>query len=73
MLSILQEPEMPSAQAAQSGPCEDHGLADAAIAAVALTRQCTVLTDDLDLYLALSREDISVINFNHLREQEWGV
>ena len=73
MLSILQEPEMPSARAAQSSPYEDHGLADAAIAAVALKHQCTVLTDDLDLYLALFREDISVINFNHLRAQEWGV
>lgn len=73
MLSILEEAEMPSAQAAQSRPYEDHGLTDAAIAAVALKHQCTVLTDDLNLYLALAREEISAINFNHLRAREWGL
>ncbi len=73
MLSILQEPEMPSARAVQSRPYENHGLADAAIATVALEHKCAVLTDDLDLYIALTREGISAINFNHLRAQEWGL
>jgi len=72
MLSILQEPEMPSARAVKS-PYENHGLADAAIATVALEHKCAVLTDDLDLYIALTREGISAINFNHLRAQEWGL
>lgn len=73
MLTILQEPQMSSLRAADSRPYEAHGLADAAIAAVALEYNCSVLTDDLDLYLALGREGISVINFTHLRAQEWGI
>jgi len=52
MLSILEEPEMPSARAVQSRPYENQGLADAAIATVALEHKCAVLTDDLDLYIA---------------------
>ncbi len=73
MLSILQEPEMPSARAARSNRYESHGLADAAIATIALEHKCAVLTDDLDLYIALAREGISAINFNHVRAQEWGL
>lgn len=69
-IAILQEPEMPSARAAQSRPYEDLGLVDAAIAAVAREHKCAVLTDDLDLYLALSREGLPVLNFTHLRARE---
>ena len=72
-LTILREPEMPSVRAAQSGPYESLGLVDAAIAALAREYKCTVLTDDLDLYLALSREGIMALNFAHLRERNWGV
>jgi predicted nucleic acid-binding protein len=72
-LSVLIEPEMPSARAAQSRPYEDLGLVDAAIAAVAREHKCAVLTDDLDLYLALSRESMPVLNFTHLRARDWGM
>jgi predicted nucleic acid-binding protein len=72
-LTILREPEMPSVRAAQSAPYESLGLVDAAIAALAREYKCTVLTDDLDLYLALSREGIMALNFAHLRERNWGV
>jgi len=73
MISILEEPPMPSARAVESRPYEGHGLADAAIATVALEHQCAVLTDDLTLYIELTLEGIPVINFNHLREQQWGL
>ena len=69
-IGILQEPEMPSARAAQGRLYERLGLVDAAIAAVAREHKCAVLTDDLDLYLALSREGLPVLNFAHLRERE---
>jgi hypothetical protein len=72
-LTILREPEMPSVRAAQSPPYENLGLVDAAIAALTREYRCAVLTDDLDLYLALSREGMAVLNFTHLRERVWGV
>lgn len=72
-LSILREPEMASARAAQSASYERLGLVDAAIAAVARERKCAVLTDDLDLYLALASEGIVALNFTHLWERNWGV
>jgi rRNA-processing protein FCF1 len=72
-LSVLIEPEMPSVRAAQSRPYEDLGLVDAAIAAVAREHKCAVLTDDLDLYLALSREGLPVQNFTYLRALAWGM
>jgi rRNA-processing protein FCF1 len=49
------------------------GLVDAAIAAVAREHRCAVLTDDLDLYLRLQRDDVEVINFTHLRAQAFGL
>ncbi len=69
-IAILQEPEMPSARAAQSRLYEGLGLVDAAIAAVAREHKCAVLTDDLDLYVALFREGLPVLNFTHLRVRE---
>jgi rRNA-processing protein FCF1 len=73
LLAILQEPVMPSLQAAQSNSYNSHGLVDAAIASLASDNKCTVLTDDLDLYLALNHEGIAVLNFTHLQAREWGV
>src|SRR5207245_4377171 len=64
-LAVLREPDMPSVRAAQGRPYETLGLADAAIAAVAHEHKCEVLTDDLDLYLALIRENIVAWNFTH--------
>jgi len=72
-IAVLIEPEMPSARAAQSPSYADLGLVDAAIASIADEHKCTVLTDDLDLYLALSTADVPVLNFTHLRERTWGV
>ncbi len=73
LLGILQEPVMASLQAAQSTSYIGHGLVDAAIVSLAADNECTVLTDDLDLYLALSREGVAVLNFAHLQAREWGV
>ena len=73
MLTILREPEVASIQAAQSGLYESLGLVDAAISELAREYRCAVLTDDLDLYLALTRENVVALNFTHLRERFWGV
>jgi hypothetical protein len=72
-LSVLNEAEMPSTRAADNPLYQDHGLVDAAIAAVARDYDCAVLTDDLDLYLSLSRYKVTVLNFTHLRAAEWGI
>jgi len=48
-----------------------HG--DAAIGAVARNHKCTVLTDDFDLYLRLSRDNVHVLNFARLRASAWGI
>jgi hypothetical protein len=73
LLTIMEEPVIASLQAAQSSSYGGHGLVDAAIASLASVNKCTVLTDDLDLYLALSRESIEVLNFTHLQAREWGI
>jgi len=72
-ITKLQEPSMPSERALQNPVYERLGLVDAAIAAVARDANCAVLTDDLDLYLALSGEAVEVYNFAHLQAREWGV
>ncbi len=73
VLVILKEPALPSARAAQNDHYEQLGLVDAAIATAAREHRCAVLTDDLDLYCALSREGMDTINFTHLRAIAWGV
>ncbi len=72
-ISALHEAEMPSARAAEDRLYEDLGLVDAAIGAVARTHNCAVLTDDLDLYLRLSHDNVSVFNFTHVRARAWGI
>jgi hypothetical protein len=71
-ISLLTEAEIASTRAADEPVYPRLGLVDAAIAAVAREHKCTVLTDDLDLYLALQRDQIEVINFTHMRERVWG-
>jgi hypothetical protein len=71
-LSLLEEPTIPSAKAAEHDVYPKLGITDAAIATVAREHDCTVLTDDLDLFIWLSRENINVINFTHLRAAAWG-
>jgi predicted nucleic acid-binding protein len=69
-ISLLTEAEMPSARAAEDVLYLELGLVDAAIGAVARAHDCTVLTDDLDLYLLLSHQTNNVIYFTYLRKQE---
>ena len=64
---------MPSVRAAASRFYERLGLTDAAIAVVAGEKKCGVLTDDLDLYLALHTDGIPVLNFAHVRAQLWAI
>jgi|CZKN01.1.fsa_nt_gi predicted nucleic acid-binding protein len=72
-VSLLKEAEMPSARAAEDRFYEDLGLVDAAIGAVARAHNCAVLTDDLDLFLRLSHDKVTVYNFVHLRAHAWGI
>lgn len=67
---MLTEAEIPSARAAGDILYPALGLVDAAIGAVARAHNCTVLTDDLDLYRMLSHENSNVIYFTYLRAQE---
>ncbi|HEV2201070.1 MAG TPA: hypothetical protein VGR73_14730 [Bryobacteraceae bacterium] len=70
---MLEEAPLPSTEAANDSLYPRHGLVDASIAVVAREHKCAVLTDDLDLYLALTREKLSAVNFTHLRAQQWGI
>ncbi len=70
-ISTLTEVNLLSIRAAQHPIYPDLGLVDAAIATAAREHGCTVLTDDLDLYLRLQRDKIEAINFTYLREQEF--
>ena len=72
-IELMEEPPMPSQQAAGDRLYEPLGLVDAAISAVARAHNCTVLTDDLDLYLRLSHDKVPAVNFTHLRTQSWGM
>ena len=70
-ISPLHEADIPSARAAEERIFEGLGLVDAAIGAAAREHNCSVLTDDFDLYHRLSRDHIYVFNFTHLREASW--
>jgi predicted nucleic acid-binding protein len=72
-ISILIEAPISSAKAALDSAYSSLGLVDAAIGAVAREHKCTVLTDDLDLYLRLQRDNVEVLNFTHLRAQAFGL
>jgi predicted nucleic acid-binding protein len=72
-ISLLTEAAIPSARATADVLYPKLGLVDAAIGAVARAHNCTVLTDDLDLYLLLSREGVNTVNFTHLRARALGV
>lgn len=65
-ISLLTEEEIPSTLAAEDVLYPRLGLVDAAIGAVARAHNCTVLTDDFDLYHRLTHEQVKVINFSHL-------
>jgi predicted nucleic acid-binding protein len=72
-IPLLTEAEMPSARATDDPVYRNLGLVDAAIAAAARQHQCTVLTDDLDLYLMLERDKVQVVYFTHLRRLAFGI
>jgi rRNA-processing protein FCF1 len=66
-LSVLEEKNVPSIRASEHETYQDLGLVDAAIASVARDHACAVLTDDVDLYLSLSRVAVPVVNFAHMQ------
>ena len=70
IITTLDEPHVPSAQASSGPPYETLGLTDAAISAVVRERKCAVLTDDFDLYYLLARQGLPIFNFTHLRAGE---
>jgi len=73
LIQSLQESEVASIVAAVTPVYVQLGLADAAIGIVARAKSCAVLTDDLDLFLLLSRMNVEVFNFNYLRAREMGL
>jgi predicted nucleic acid-binding protein len=72
-ISLLTEAEIPSARAAEDVLYPKLGLVDAAIGVIARSYNCTVLTDDRDLYLLLIHEKVSAVYFTDLRAYEWGI
>lgn len=54
----------------RDGSFERLGLADAAIS-VLCRRDVLVLTEDLDLYTALSGRGVDAVNFSHVRPLNW--
>lgn len=72
-ISVLTEVSIPSVRASLDPIYPSLGLVDAAIATVAREHRCTVLTDDLDLYLQLAKDGVGVINFTHFRARDLGV
>lgn len=67
----LQETYVPTAEATRVDQYMRVGLADAATMLASRDR-CLVLTDDLDLYLALGEVRTPAINFNHIRSLSLG-
>ena len=72
-IGLLTEADVSSAKAANDPVYPRLGLVDAAIATVARSNGCTVLTDDLDLYLMLQRDKVQALNFTHFRAQAFGL
>jgi rRNA-processing protein FCF1 len=68
MLCRLNEPSIPSRQAAEEVGFIKLGLTDAAIIAASREHKCSVLTSDFALYQTLWRAGLPAINFAHLQE-----
>lgn len=66
-IQTSEEHLIPSATAAGSPYYQWLGLVDAAILQAASVTRCHVITDDSDLYSALSRGGIMVTYFGHLQ------
>jgi hypothetical protein len=69
-LKMLHEHYAASRKLADQKPFPRFGLTDAAIIEAA-RGQIVVLTDDFPLVQYLQRENVEVINFNHLRQFHW--
>ena len=72
-MALLVEPHLPSLRASEEDVYGRLGLTDAAISSAARELGCAVLTDDLDLYLVLSRRHAEVINFTHQKALAQGL
>ena len=68
LAASLIEPPIASTEAAQDDSFAALGLTDAAIARIARLHECTVLTDDFNLYRYLLTNELPVLNFTHLRK-----
>jgi predicted nucleic acid-binding protein len=66
-ISLMEELPLPSIDACASPHYRRLGLTDAAIGVAAKQRDCSVLTNDSALYLALSEEGTPVLKFDDLR------
>jgi len=67
-VSLMEELPIPSLDACASAYYRRLGLTDAAIGLVAKQRGCSVVTNDLALYMALVEQGASVVNFDDLRK-----
>lgn len=65
-VELLEERYIESARALRNGHAERLGLTDAAIIEAA-RKKLLVLTADVDLYLAMCKEGVDCINYNHIR------
>lgn len=72
-ISALTEPSTPSATAAAERSYDRLGLTAASIHLAARENSCTVLTDDLQLYLSLVDAGLPAINFSHVLQQRRGL
>jgi predicted nucleic acid-binding protein len=68
LIGELRELKITSADACATALYMRLGLTDAAIAEAARRHNCSVLTNDSDLYVALANEGSSVAMFDHFRK-----
>jgi hypothetical protein len=68
LIALMQELPLRSVDACASIHYSRLGLTDAAIGLAAKEQGCSVLTNDLNLYLALLEQDASVVRFDYLRD-----
>lgn len=66
-IALMEELPLPSLEACESAYYRRLGLTDAAIGLAARRQGCSVVTNDSDLYTALSDQGDSVVKFDHLR------
>lgn len=67
LINLMEELHVPSSDACASDHYSFLGLTDAAIGTAAKRQRCSVITNDANLYAALSSTGISTAKFDHLR------